>query len=363
MNEQLHDTHVLTSESRSHNRWLPSCWRKNIDLVRSFLRYWTGGLFFATRKSLAPVIFHRRHTFQNTREEQLHKGCTLSLLDMNSIWPGRFLMIVNTHMDALDPLKFNGFRMAQAAEVHNFVGECLQEISNNELLQNHFKAETNRASLEKGDVIEEVSVCHASDKVHPVSSKTIKLNPFEPEDLQSEAQEVIDVESGKIPVEELVDEEHVEEIAANDIWDRVGLVVLGDFNTGAHSTMYSAFMTTLANGAGDHSPSGGVYRDLYAEANNLRIEEDEEWKSEKHHTYAAGNQMVTYPDDSSRMDHCIALDRVEYVVESKGAHNEMTSYTKLIKFMQMEATDCKIINIDGKSRIHAIRTKISKFHL
>lgn len=67
--------------------------------VYSFYQHY-GGLWSAHSPSL-PLLFHSRATF-TISETSSKKGIQCFLLDMNSHWPNKKLLVFNTHLDPMN---------------------------------------------------------------------------------------------------------------------------------------------------------------------------------------------------------------------------------------------------------------------
>eukprot|EP01116_Phalansterium_solitarium_P008836 TRINITY_DN22800_c0_g1_i1.p2 TRINITY_DN22800_c0_g1~~TRINITY_DN22800_c0_g1_i1.p2 ORF type:complete len:382 (+),score=99.35 TRINITY_DN22800_c0_g1_i1:75-1148(+) len=94
---------------------------KLVNTVRSWLAA-AGGLWFAFRKPLR-LLHSGKHTF-TISESRSRKGVGCVLLDMEPYWPGRQLLVFNTHLDPTDLPN----RRAQLAEIQDFIGKTVREL-------------------------------------------------------------------------------------------------------------------------------------------------------------------------------------------------------------------------------------------
>jgi len=81
--------------------------------------YEHGGLWSATRKDL-PIVHFSRHTF-TISETSSRKGVQAMLIDMNSVWNGKYLLVVNSHLDP----NHTSNKRKQFQEIYDFIGNTL----------------------------------------------------------------------------------------------------------------------------------------------------------------------------------------------------------------------------------------------
>jgi len=327
--DELDDTHEVAPECRSSSQWY--LWRsaqKWVDLYRTFIREGLGGLYSAHHRRSAEVLLRRRHTFSVGREEVLKKGVQAVLLATHS--RGRegdaglsssdqkcgvsevlrtlrcmspnvddeesssagppYLLVVQTHLDAADPLDYNAYRAHQFKEIYHFVAGVVVEAAREVLGE---KTSDSPRSKDVEDMIADAVVDAPAKLVkleeavvrapHEVEAevermRTLGKNPFG--HLSPEEAEVIyhfeappaslaatedDVTASADP---FGDSEEVYQLVST-FAAQCAVVICGDMNTGARGSMYQLMRTVLATGtSGEQYAADGV-RDLYAEARKL----------------------------------------------------------------------------------------------
>lgn len=106
----------------------------------------TGGLWLAHSTNLK-LLHHQRYTFtiSSTKSKKGvqvrlfifilidEKKKKAALLDMDPLWPSKYLLIFNTHLDAVDR---NGSKKIQVEQLQSFMAETLQSLSSKIPLKN-----------------------------------------------------------------------------------------------------------------------------------------------------------------------------------------------------------------------------------
>jgi len=119
LQRELEVTHHILPGSGS--RSLYGYGSRLLDPVRFWINK-TGGLWFAQIKNIS-VLFHSKHTF-TVSESWSMKGVQAVLLDMNNIWPEKYLLIFNTHLDPNSQMN----RSDQLVEIHHFINRTIVDL-------------------------------------------------------------------------------------------------------------------------------------------------------------------------------------------------------------------------------------------
>jgi len=104
-----------------------------ISTIIYYLRK-TGGLWFAAKKSFK-ILHSSRQTYVVSGTNS-KKGIQSILLDMNSVWPGKYLLIFNTHLDpAFLPHATNNQR-SQIQQLRKFMLETVNLVEKSVEMKN-----------------------------------------------------------------------------------------------------------------------------------------------------------------------------------------------------------------------------------
>ena len=77
----------------------------------------TGGLFVAIRNDI-PIIWYRHHVFENNKdEESSFKSVGFTLLNMHQYWRGKYLLVINVHLNGSNPHEISDTRQLQRMEI------------------------------------------------------------------------------------------------------------------------------------------------------------------------------------------------------------------------------------------------------
>ena len=76
-----------------------------------------GGLYFACKEKFA-IIWEHHHVFKYcVGEEGMGKSVSFVLLDVDQYWPGKYLLIINTHLHSPFPFSNTEARKTQKEEI------------------------------------------------------------------------------------------------------------------------------------------------------------------------------------------------------------------------------------------------------
>eukprot|EP01117_Protostelium_nocturnum_P010020 TRINITY_DN3573_c0_g1_i1.p1 TRINITY_DN3573_c0_g1~~TRINITY_DN3573_c0_g1_i1.p1 ORF type:complete len:321 (-),score=122.71 TRINITY_DN3573_c0_g1_i1:1202-2164(-) len=116
----LEATHSVPKQYKSTNLW---GWLANLLDGILFWIYSMGGLWLAHRKD-SKELWSARHVFA-VSETKSKKGVSATLLDVDSYWPGKTLLVFNTHLDPHN----NDSKWKQINEIHLFISKCINDIN------------------------------------------------------------------------------------------------------------------------------------------------------------------------------------------------------------------------------------------
>eukprot|EP01130_Rhizamoeba_saxonica_P017955 TRINITY_DN8854_c0_g1_i1.p1 TRINITY_DN8854_c0_g1~~TRINITY_DN8854_c0_g1_i1.p1 ORF type:complete len:444 (+),score=71.87 TRINITY_DN8854_c0_g1_i1:39-1370(+) len=114
---------IKDSLSDSHHCFGPkSSGFGTLDTAIFFMKK-TGGLFSITNKCIS-TVYENRHVF-NFSKTKSQKGVTAKFFDVGAYWPGKMVLMINTHVD---PLNTQNVINRQLRELIEFMEQVLEAI-------------------------------------------------------------------------------------------------------------------------------------------------------------------------------------------------------------------------------------------
>jgi hypothetical protein len=113
-------THRVLENCKAHN--FCGIFNNLVNLLWSWIGK-RGGLWLAYHRTI-PEMFHEKYTF-TVSESLSFKGILATLFDMSSYWPGKYLLILNVHLDHRNLT----YIKRQFQEIHDYLGSLIEKIS------------------------------------------------------------------------------------------------------------------------------------------------------------------------------------------------------------------------------------------